>query len=237
MNSARNIVIFFSLILLLLVGGVFFLGNPEGSKDAVIAPVSGKITELGLNEGEIKACLDANKYAGRVTKDMEQGVALGITGTPTIVLLDRETGKTVMVSGAYPFEPLKISIEKLLSGEVQVGDTVYENTEVGIKMVVGQLENIDLVEDDHLRGNPQARIALIEYTDLDCQYCAQFNATAFMLGDQFGEDLVWVYRHFPIASLHPNAFNKAQLIECANEQAGAEAFWILADTYYENSLK
>ncbi len=233
----RNVLIFFSLMLLLLVGGVFLLGNPEGSADAVFASVSTKITELGLNESDIKACIDAGKYTERVNRDILQGKALGITGTPTIILLDRETKKTVMVSGAYPFESLKVSIDKLLAGEVQVGDTIYENADIGIKMVVGQVENIGLVEDDHLRGGPEARIALIEYTDLDCQYCAKFNATALMLGTEFGEDLVWVHRHFPIASLHPNAFNKAQLLECAAEQGGAEAFWNLADTYYANSLK
>ena len=233
----RNVLIFFSLMLLLLVGGVFLLGNPKGTTDAVFAPVSAQITELGLNETDLKACVDSGKYTERVNRDILQGNALGITGTPTIILLDTETGKTVMVSGAYPFESLKASIDKLLAGEVQVGDTVYENGEIGIKMVVGQVENIGLVEDDHLRGNPEARIALIEYTDLDCPYCAKFHATALMLGNEFGDNLVWVYRHFPLSSLHPNSFNKSQLLECANEQGGAEAFWNLADTYYANSLK
>ena len=50
--------------------------------------------------------------------------------------------------------------------------------------------------------------------------------------DTYGDDVNWVYRHFPL-SFHPNAQKAAEASECAAEQGGNEKFWAMADMLME----
>ncbi len=88
--------------------------------------------------------------------------------------------------------------------------------------------------EDHVRGNPDAEIVIIEYSDFDCPFCAQFHDTMKAIIDEYGKDgqVAWVYRHFPIEELHPNAFRIAMGSECVAELGGNDAFWTFTDAVY-----
>lgn len=88
-----------------------------------------------------------------------------------------------------------------------------------------------ITKDDHVLGNPNASIVIVEYSDTECPFCKRFHETMHALVDS-NEDVAWVYRHFPIASLHPKAFREALATECAAEQGGNEAFWTYTDQVY-----
>jgi len=85
---------------------------------------------------------------------------------------------------------------------------------------------------DHIRGNPDARIALIEYSDFECPFCKRFHATAMEALDAYPGELSWVYRHFPLAFHNPLAQMEAQASECAAALGGDDAFWRYADAIY-----
>lgn len=87
---------------------------------------------------------------------------------------------------------------------------------------------------DHILGNPDAKIALIEYSDLQCPYCADFQDTAQQLMDEYGDQIMHVYRHYPIDQLHPNARQLAIGSECAARQGGEDLFWEFIDYVFEN---
>ena len=84
---------------------------------------------------------------------------------------------------------------------------------------------------DWIRGNPDAKIVIVEYSDLDCPFCKVFHATMQQLIEDFGKngDVAWVYRHFPLTSLHPNAERHAIAAECAGKVGGNDAFWKFVD--------
>jgi len=88
---------------------------------------------------------------------------------------------------------------------------------------------------DHIRGNPNAPILLVEYSDYDCPFCAQFHTTMQRIVDKYGTtgDVAWVYRHFPITQLHPNAPGIAAASECVAELGGNDAFWTFSDLVFE----
>lgn len=85
--------------------------------------------------------------------------------------------------------------------------------------------------DDHIKGNPNAPIVFIEYSDFDCPFCRQFHDTMNTVMNEYGIDgrVAWVYRHFPIVSRHPNAIRVAEASECAAELGGNDAFWAFSD--------
>lgn len=89
--------------------------------------------------------------------------------------------------------------------------------------------------EDHILGNTNALIKIIEYSDLECPFCKMFHQTMHQILDKYGKDgrVVWIYRHMPLDQLHPKARNEARATECATEQGGNDAFWKFADKIFE----
>jgi protein-disulfide isomerase len=98
------------------------------------------------------------------------------------------------------------------------------------------LENMNPIEDsDHIRGNPNAPVKIVEYSDMECPFCKRFHLTMQKIMDEYGKDgkVAWVYRQFPLDSLHSKARAEAVASECANELGGNDAFWKYTDRFFE----
>lgn len=87
--------------------------------------------------------------------------------------------------------------------------------------------------DDHIRGDPNAPIALIEYSDTECPFCKRVHPTLQQLVQEYDGKVKWVYRHFPLDQLHSKARKEAEATECANELGGNDAFWAYVDKLFE----
>ena len=85
---------------------------------------------------------------------------------------------------------------------------------------------------DHIRGNLNATVSVIEYSDYECPFCKRHHPTMQQVLDEYGDDVNWVYRHFPL-SFHPNAQKAAEASECAAELGGNDVFWEYADTLFD----
>lgn len=87
-------------------------------------------------------------------------------------------------------------------------------------------------DEDHIRGNEDATVTIIEYSDLECPFCARVHPTMKQLLADYGNKVNWVYRHYPL-SFHPTAQKAAEASECAAELGGNDKFWALVDMIYE----
>jgi protein-disulfide isomerase len=91
------------------------------------------------------------------------------------------------------------------------------------------------LERDHVYGDPEAIISLIEYSDFECPFCKSFHPYPKEVVDASGGKVNWVYRHYPLQFHNPGAQKQAEASECANELGGNEAFWTYADAIYERT--
>lgn len=85
---------------------------------------------------------------------------------------------------------------------------------------------------DHIVGNINAKIVIVEYSDIECPFCKVFHATMHKLVKE-RNDTAWVYRHYPIPQLHSKSSHEAEATECAYEQGGNTTFWKYIDRLFE----
>jgi len=86
-------------------------------------------------------------------------------------------------------------------------------------------------ERDHLRGDPELGVVLVEYGDFECSFCARAYTIVEEILRQIGDDVCFVFRHFPLTMAHPRAMSAAQASECA---AAQDAFWPMHHALFEH---
>jgi protein-disulfide isomerase len=89
-------------------------------------------------------------------------------------------------------------------------------------------------ERDHRLGPATAAVTLVEYGDYECPYCGAAYPVTKELRRMLGDDLQFVYRHFPLSQIHPRAYTAA----LAAEAAGAQGrFWEMHELLYANQQR
>lgn len=93
-------------------------------------------------------------------------------------------------------------------------------------------------KDEHIYGDlSKAKVAIVEFSDLECPYCKQIHPMLKEVTTAYGGDVVWVYRHFPLESIHSQARISAHGSECVAELTGNEGFWKFIDGIFTHSTK
>lgn len=86
-----------------------------------------------------------------------------------------------------------------------------------------------VTSEDHIRGPENAKITILEYSDLECPYCKVFHESMVQVLKDYPNDVRWVYRHAPIEQLHKKAHAEANASECAAAQG---KFWEFTDVIF-----
>lgn len=98
-------------------------------------------------------------------------------------------------------------------------------------------ESIDFIEAvtarDHIWGDPNAPVKIIEFSDTECPACKRFHPTLKRIVAEYPDEVAWVYRHFPNDDYHPRARKEAEATECAAELGGNAKFWAYLDRLFE----
>lgn len=84
---------------------------------------------------------------------------------------------------------------------------------------------------DHRQGPDNAPATLVEYGDYECPFCGEAYPIVKRVHKELGDELLFVFRNFPLTTAHPHAEQAAE----AAESAGAQGkFWEMHDALYEN---
>jgi protein-disulfide isomerase len=90
---------------------------------------------------------------------------------------------------------------------------------------------VEITDHDHAQGSADAPITLLEYGDYECPYCGKAYPAVRRIQKQMGDRLRFVFRNFPLNTIHEHASQAAQAAEAAGGQG---KFWAMHDLLYEN---
>lgn len=196
------------------------LPNEPGSpKIAGEADLSAIAQASGVEKNAFNTCLDSKKYESTIQTNVQEAMDAGGRGTPYSIVVG-PGGKKTIINGAQPIAAVRTILDKMLKGDVSIAQASPELDKM--KPVSAQ---------DHIRGDANAPVKVVEYSDLDCPFCKQFHVTMNQVMEEYGKQgrVAWVFRHFPLEQLHPDAPRKAQASECMSELGGQQAFWNFVD--------
>jgi protein-disulfide isomerase len=136
------------------------------------------------------------------------------------------------------FIPLSIIIAgALIAGGIYFsgGIAAPSGTNTGGQQA-GKLPTVKKIDTtrDHFRGNANAKVVIVEYSDLQCPYCQLFQGVMQQVINKYGASgqVAWVFRHFPLSSIHPEARPAALAAECVAKNKGEDAFWRFTDAAF-----
>lgn len=189
--------------------------QPTGalSRDQVVAQLTSIADSLSVDTGDFQTCLNEGRYTQKVRDQLASGDAAGVRGTPGNFVYNMRTGEAASLAGAVPFETVSQTVQDVRSGTISAQPNLVDGPS----------------DSDHVRGDRNADIAIIEYSDLECPFCARFHNTANQAVEEL--NVMWVYRHFPLTG-HQFAQLKAEASECIAEYGGEDAFWAYTDAIF-----
>ncbi len=131
-------------------------------------------------------------------------------------------GILISVSVIYSAGKKSIEAEKL---QGNVGGSLVESA--------GPEKMMEVTSADHIRGEKNAPVVVVEFSDLECPFCKMFHGTMQTIMKEYEGEVAWVYRHFPLDDLHPKARKEAEATECAADLGGNDGFWKYTDRLFE----
>jgi protein-disulfide isomerase len=153
-------------------------------------------------------------------------------------VVESKKEKTLTSPQAILLGAFIIAVAIIVSG----GNTITSQKNIGNEKadavnleVATKLEKVRPVSPtEHIRGNPNAPIKIVVYSDFECPYCRVYHETILRIFAEYGASgkVAWIHRQYPIDSLHANARRIAVASECVGEVAGNDAFWQFTDAIF-----
>jgi protein-disulfide isomerase len=198
----------------ILIAGVF-IGGAVIYTNKSSAPVAGTVGGV-TKSVEFKKCLDSGKYANKVKESFNEGVALGVGGTPTAYFNGRQLqGRTIT--------EIEQMIEEEL-GNVPVSDAKAERKTINTAGLP-------------VLGSPDAEVTLVAFSDFQCPYCKLFkeNVVDAIKEKYIKTGLVkFVFKDFPLSQIHMNAQKAAEATHCAEDQG---KYWDYHDMIFDRQAE
>ena len=194
-------------------------GNGLGGKTSTDNKDKTLSEQVGVKQDAFKQCMDAtNLDSLRATTNDSANLAMKALpadqrGTPYSVIVGKNGVKTE-IKGAYPIEDVRKLIAEVNSGKVT---TAYKG------------EITAVTANDHILGDINAPVVIVEYADLECPFCKRFSGVMKQIVAESNGQVAWVYRHWVV---HPGALPKAGAAECVAKLQGNDAFWKYIDLVF-----
>lgn len=223
----------------IIVAGVLIMVGIllTGSKESVVKEKT-LSEQVGVKKESLEACLATTNLDDlyKTTTDSANLAMKNIPaeerGTPYSVIIGKN-GTKIELRGNIPYDDYLPTAEATVKtkGFKSIIDSMIAGTATSNYTGDIPLPN----ENDHIIGNLNAPIIIVEYADLECPFCMKFATTANRIVTESNGNVAWVYRHWVIhtdVNNGQNALPKAAASECVAKLKGNDAFWKYIDLVF-----
>jgi protein-disulfide isomerase len=132
---------------------------------------------------------------------------------------------SIIVAGALVAGAVVLSKGATTTGGARAGAPAAQQAAPGEPQEI-KVSLSPVTDADHIQGNPDAELVIVEYSDFECPFCAKFHPTMEQVMEEYGKDgkVAWVYRHYPL-SRHAQAQPSAEASECVAKIGGDAKFF------------
>jgi protein-disulfide isomerase len=211
--------------------------------------LAGLAAGAGVDEAAYDACVLGGTAQDTISQGVAEAQALGFNGTPSFVFVVQESGEEHVLVGAQPLATFQGYLEALLSGaeppEAAAAPAPGEAPEAaGLPAWADPATGLQPdpertgvnMAGDHYRGNLDAPLVVIEFSDFECPFCREHALGSQPLIDEALVDtgeVLWVFKHLPL-EIHPGALSAAVAAECAADQG---LFWEMHDLLFASAAR
>ncbi|MBU1199345.1 MAG: DsbA family protein [Nanoarchaeota archaeon] len=78
------------------------------------------------------------------------------------------------------------------------------------------------IDNDPFTGGSEASVVIVGFSDYECPFCSKAEQTIMNILKKYPDEIVYVFKNYPLTKIHPNSYNAALAAECAKEQ---DKFW------------
>ncbi len=202
----------------IIIAGVLIMAGILVSNSKPKETVAKTLSEqVGISKEKMTQCIkdtDVDTLNKNINDSVDKAmVKVGQRGTPYSVIIGKNGVKTEIL-GADTYE----NVKKLVSDAKE--GIIAKKYEGAIPLPT---------KEDHVLGNPQASVTIIEYSDFECPYCKQFHPVLKRIVTESNGDVRWIYRNYP---LHQHSFEKLVAAECVAKLKGPDAYWKYSDLLF-----
>ncbi len=203
-----------------------FAADDLETLDAIILS---EFEQAGLPD--ISECLQSSQYAEAVRADLNEGQSLGVNGTPAFFI------NGFPISGAQPYELFEEAIRLAEEGKLQEAFQESAQAQAQAQADAAAQEALPRdvpLSDEPAIGSADAPITIVEYSDYQCPFCQRhFQQTLPQLQQYIDAGQVrYIFKDFPIHSIHPQAQKAHEAARCAREIGGDSMYWTMHDLLF-----
>jgi protein-disulfide isomerase len=198
--------------------------------------------EVGVDPAKFKAGIAAHTWQKKVEDDHAEAAKVGVNGTPASFI------NGILLSGAQPFEKFKAVIEQeLKKAEVKLASGTPKD-KIYVAMSQDNKKNAPAAEEDNekddksifrvpvekspIKGNPNALVTIIEFSDFQCPYCKKIEPTLHAVMQKYGDKVRLVWKNEPLP-MHARAEPAAEVAMEAKAEKGNDGFWAAHDKLFD----
>lgn len=183
--------------------------------------------QINLDVKKMDSCVQSGGKEAEITAEEAEGSTLGVQGTPGFFINGRFLG------GAFPYEAFKEVIDNELAGKGSNDLKAYSQTLQGAaaQQAFNPVPKQVNIGNAPTQGPADAKVIIVEYSDFQCPFCEQAYQTFKQVNQNYNGKYLFVYKEFPLRTIHPNAEKAAEVAACAKEQG---KFWEMHNKLFDN---
>jgi protein-disulfide isomerase len=179
---------------------------------------------LNSNVRKWEACREdtasLNSLTAKINESINDGIAAGVTGTPTSFIVVKSGNQYKVAStvvGGRDYAYMKAALDSALASTTTFTDVFKGKAIADSEFVQGKRD----------------KVFFVEYSDAECPYCIGFHPTVTQIVKEYSDRIGFVYRHFPLTQIHPDAMGRAVAIECAGQVGGVKGYFDFIEKLFD----